>query len=431
MPEENVVNGYWLNPQESSSEVIHTPVDGTLQPEIESKPVTETSESGNATEQALHRQAWKQERQTLFQELELAHRNNFQLKLSLEENPVEGIYRLEPGEEQLTSGTFNEFNSEQRSLQRLETQLATTEEVASLQQQALVRLKQLLAGQQQALEDQINQVQTKDQTLQELLSAIETLVQAQQFEIGNLKTQLSQERTKNQSNQKQTSRQLSEQQTELAAEQQRVRELEAQILSASTKAGHLEVQLVTAHQQIESLYRVLGDRAYSLKQLTATHRHSENLVLEQKTNIAARDSQIEALENKLAHQVNTHAQLQQAYQQLEDERDYHQARTNKLERQRAALQEQILMQAQQANEYEAAIKSWKDLCESNHRLSQQLKQLLERSLPEGSADIEQLLRTLPSSTDASTRTPIIRKSPHSTSYKAAHVDLPGFLRKLN
>jgi chromosome segregation ATPase len=98
-----------------------------------------------------------------------------------------------------------------------------------------------------------------------------------------------------------------------------------------------------------------------LDQRQATH--------EQRAQLEQRVSQTNALEAQLEHAC------QEFQQQHEDDRH----RILSLEAQVASLQEQVLHQAQQMKEYEAAIQHWRDHCSALetalHNNEQQLQQL--------------------------------------------------------
>lgn len=390
-------------------------------------------------------QTTEQKRLAPFKESLKARQTNSTAKPLLEPEAKQRIHQLEQALEQSLS-TLEQFKSQLSEQQLLETQLAATEEVANLQQQALAQLKQQLVLTQQALDTQVNQAQIKDQTVQELWITIETLVQAQQAELQELRTQMSQDRRAIQTSQKLLETQLSERQTSLQVQQQRVQQLESQILEGRTLAARLEIQLAEAQQRIEALYDRLSERSYALTQLegqlqqahdalevqqelVATLRQTQTQVLEQNTTIAALYNKIEALETQLAQQLKIQARLQQACSELSAERDHYQSRTAELEPHTATLQEQILMQAQQASEYEAAIQYWKDRCVISQRHAQQLKNILEQVLPDSSAELEELLRTVETSTSAEISSVIPPPLASPQSGKHLQVDLPGFLRK--
>jgi DNA repair exonuclease SbcCD ATPase subunit len=210
--------------------------------------------------------------------------------------------------------------------QRLENQLADTESYASVQQQAIVRLKLQIAEQQQALEIQRLETQQRDQAIQELLSTIESMTQSQQQEGERLRSRLVQDQQQVQSHRSRLGKHLQELQAVLEARQRRVMELETEMLAAHQLSASLQQQLTAAQQQIQLL-----------------------------------SGQFELTSWRPASQPSS-AQPPDSQQQA--------SRLSQLEQQIAEMQEQILQQAQQETEYETAVQYWKD-----RYFSQRLKAL--------------------------------------------------------
>lgn len=433
MPEEDSANHKQSNRKAASAEATRTAARAAQQ-----RPQPISVESTDATA-GVEQQTWEQERQLLIEQLEQAQAAlQLHASPSSERSNLERIHQLERALDQ-SLAQVNELRSQLLEQQTLEAQLAIAEEVANLQHLALAQLKQQLSCQQQALEDQITQAQAKDQTVRELLVTIETLVEEQQLQVESLKAQLANNRQTIQTSQKQLEIQLIQRQTELESKQQQLQELESQILAARARASSLEVQLVEQDRHIQSLYSRLGDRAYFLNQLETQLKQAHEaleaqqdlhaslmqiqaLSREQNTTITNLHCKIETLETQLAQHMTRAAQLQQACQELATERDRYQDRTIELEGHHSALQEQILMQAQQASEYEAAIQYWKDQYTASSHQAQQLKELLERVLPDRPDEILALLMAIQPSEPGSSSSP-------PQPGKHLQVDLPAFLRK--
>ncbi len=189
--------------------------------------------------------------------------------------------------------------------QSLENQLAETESYASVQQQAIARLKLQIAEQQQALELQQRETQQRDQAIQELLCTIESMTQTQQQEGERLRSRLVQDQQQVQSHRSRLGKHLQGLQAVLESRQQRMAELEAEMLAARSLTTQLQQQLEAAQQQIQ----LLSGRFEPVP-----------------------DSQMP------------------------------EPRLGQLEQQIAEMQEQILQQAQQKTEYETAVQYWKDRC---------------------------------------------------------------------
>lgn len=422
MPEEDSAKHKQSKRPAASAENTHTAENAAQQrPQPISVELRDTAAS-------MEQQTWEQEQAAL----------GAAAGASPDQSQLERICQLEHALDQ-SLAQVSQLRSQLLEQQTLEAQLALTEEVANLQHLALAQLKHELSCQQQALEDHISQAQAKDQTVQELLASVEKLATSQELEIESLRAQLSQDRSRHQTRQKQLEKQLASRQTELQFKQQQIIELESQILDARTRARGLEVHLAEQEQHIQSMYSRLGDRANLLNQmeaqlqqahealeaqqdLHASLMETQALTREQNTTISALYHKIETLETQLAQQVTRAAQLQQACQELGAERDRYQCRTIELESQQSALQEQILMQAQQASEYEAAIQYWKDQWSASSRQAQQLKELLERVLPERPEEILELLMAIQQGEPGM---PGAAPQPG----KHLHVDLPGFLNK--
>jgi chromosome segregation ATPase len=129
----------------------------------------------------------------------------------------------------------------------------------------------------------------------------------------------------------------------------------------------------------------------------------------------------EYLESEMSKQVQAQAQLHQACQELEHEREIQQQRLTELEAQNAVMQEQILSQAQQASEYQTAVQHLKDryLYLQNQTLS--LRQVLEAEDVGLSEEALAILATLPD--------PNANKRRGIRPFQDLSVDLPGFLKR--
>lgn len=342
--------------------------------------------------------------------------------------------------------------------QLLEAQLASTEDISNIQQQAIARLKLQLTQQQQILDAQRSETRARDRALQELLTTMEALTQAQQSELDHLRTQIAYDRVEVQAYQQRLEEQLEYLQTDLDRQQARTSALELQSLDARTLAEHLTQRLEQAHRQVSALSQILTERQIALEQLESELQQAHAALYEQQAlidrlqqarrptaaaDLASTDAhtvssnaaltqptaqgKLTALEAQLAKQTTTQAMLQHACQELESERDRQQARIAALENQTTDMQEQILRQAQQSSEYEAAIQHWKDRCLRSQSGVLKLKQLLEQALPDPSAELLAVLAALLEATDERTATdsPDSRTTFHLGD--ASKVDLPDFL----
>jgi chromosome segregation ATPase len=98
----------------------------------------------------------------------------------------------------------------------------------------------------------------------------------------------------------------------------------------------------------------------------------------------------EEVEAQLAKQNSIQARLQQAIQLVEAEHVTTKSRMQDLEQQTSELQEQVLQQACQTAEYEAAIQHWKDKALHHQRHALQLSTALDRFLESKGEDVKVL-----------------------------------------
>jgi len=324
---------------------------------------------------------------------------------ALEHERVARIYDLEQALDQALA-CLDDLKLQIHDQEFLEAQLATTEEFAYVQQQAIARLKLQLTQQRQALEAQAAETQERDQAVQALLAMTETMAQAQQGELERLRSRIAQDQIAVQTHRTVLEKQLRELQTALESRQQRILELESESLVSRSLTASLEVQLDAAQQQIHQLCTSLSQHQTSLANLEAQLAQAQAaltvppvaVVASSSTADAANQStlprsdlqqelamaqiKVEELETQLAKQLTLQARWQHNCQELEAERDRSQARVEALEQEAAEMQEQILQQARAASEYETAVQHWKDRYLASQRQLAQLKELLERTLPQ-------------------------------------------------
>ncbi len=187
-----------------------------------------------------------------------------------------------------------------------------------------------------------------------------------------------------------------------------------QAYSSATPSARLEVRYVQAQQQIQALSQKLREDSIQstiLPEMTDAEREE-----------AWWREQLVTLEVELAKHLQTQAFLQQACTEMEHDRDLDQRRILELGNQSAEMQEQILRQAQQYSEYEAAIQHWKDRF---YQLQNQMLSILElydqlsEPIPEAIAN---LLDSLPQPTVSEQMQSLRRALPRRS-------DLPEFLQR--
>jgi chromosome segregation ATPase len=401
------------------------------------------------------RQQWAQEQEAL--------RAQLRQVLSLSHEQGERIRHLEQALDQ-SLASLDEMQLQVVNQHLLEAQLASTEEISNIQQQAIARLKLQLAQQQQALTAQLTETQARDRALQTLLNTMEALTQAQQQELTQLHAQIIHDRADVEAYQQRLEAQLEYLHADLTAQQKRTLALEPQSpqsLEARSLPKPLAARSEPAHAQVSELLQILSDRQIALKHLEAELQQAQlalqeqqalldrlqqsrlprlsavggiapaTVVLEHSASAIAAElltaqAKIAALEAQAAKQNTAQAMLRHACQELEEERDRQQTRMAELESQTTDMQEQILRQAQQASEYETAIQHWKNRCFSTQSDVLKLQSLLEHALPNPPAELLDLLAALLAAAETTEpSSPALLKT--TTFSHEPKVDLPDFL----
>ncbi|KGF72556.1 hypothetical protein DO97_07715 [Neosynechococcus sphagnicola sy1] len=330
----------------------------------------------------LPRPTWELERLELLEQLDEVR--------SLAQNRLDRIHQLEQALDQCLMA-FWEIKLLIRDQESMESQLAATEAFSHVQQQAIMNLNQQLSQQQQELALQEQVFREREQQFQELLSAAEVMAQAQQTELGYLRSHLVHDRTTAQVYQNQLIQDL---QTALASQQQRGLELAAQVLTARTQIISLEVQLDETQRQLTTY-----QQQHACMEQRAPLSHGGvppyDLSTSKAPDPALLQLKLAGLETELVRQRMLQAKLQHTCQELTAERDRHSDRTVALTQQVAEMQEQILQQAQQAKEYEAAVQHWKDRFLVSHRYALRCQDLLAQTLTDPAVIADSLTPTDP------------------------------------
>ncbi|MGI0490732.1 hypothetical protein ACN4EG_02885 [Alkalinema pantanalense CENA528] len=286
----------------------------------------------------------------------------------------------------------NELRSQLVHQDWLEAQLAATEEIANVQQQAIHHLKLKMTAGQAPLET----------SLDPSLSVLQ-LSEGEPEQIGRM-DQLAI---------------LGE-----GSEQSQAVSNTSNETLGQTPATRLEVRFTQAQQQIQILYQRLRgdshDRLHPFQDTSEISGISRDLPLENQ--IGQLQQRLQELESESSKQMQVQAFLQQACQELEREREEHQFRILELEHQTAEMQEQILRQAQQASEYETAIQHWKDRFYHIQNQTLSLKELLEQMSEPLPEQIITLLSTIPQPTTSEQIQSLRRAVPRRS-------DLPEFLQR--
>jgi chromosome segregation ATPase len=309
------------------------------------------------------------------------------------------IHHLEKALDQALS-CMDELRLQMQDQGLLETQLAATEKFASVQQQAIARLKARLKQQQQTIDAQLAEAYERDRLYQEKLAAAEARFQEQQEELDRLRIQLSSLTQANGRDGRNGHRESAD------ATRQRMQELEESADYAQELSYRLQGQLEAAQQQVQHFAVALSaaeNRIAEMESTLAQSQAAQGASLESglrsalpssaiRTRPAARRTnaiatlgqdlaraQIKAdeLEIELGRQMRLQTMWLQNNRELEAECDRYRARIADLEAQNSDLQEQIFQHARQVSEYEATIHHWKDQYIASQRQIASFKELLD------------------------------------------------------
>jgi len=372
---------------------------------------------------------------------------------SLEQERTVRIHQLEQALDQALA-YMEELRLQVQDQGLIEAQLAATEKFASVQQQAIARLKLRLKQQQQLMDTQMAEARTRSWAIQERLKATEAVVQTQREEITTLRSRLAGTsfdhlRLDGQGRQRR-----------LDGTQQQRADLEAEAERAKALTQRLQLLLEAAQQRIQELAFTLSDYQARPALPELPLPDSQQLTLDsvipseplsRRKSIARRPQAIatlgqdlaraqikaEELEIELARQLHTQARWQHSYRDLEAECDRRRTRIANLEHQSTEMQDQIFQHARQTSEYEAAVQHWKDQYVIGQRQLAQLKELLDSAQvqilaseqvdPELTSVFSELMTMieLVATTELNSFQPMAPAS--STRFNA--LDLPDFLRR--
>ena len=349
---------------------------------------------------------------------------------SLHDEQLSRIYHLEQALDQALL-YLDELRMQVRDQGILETQLVTTEEYSSIQQQAIAQLKLQLERQQQATEMYRAGMGDRDHVFLQLLDRINTAAAEHYTTLERFQERLDADRDETAVHYQRFDRTIKELQTELENRQRQILTLEAEALSAHSQVVEMEMQLNASNQRIRELYARLEERSAQSSpsvadlpaELDAPLLEAEAVDIAEDTSalespgangqdhngsqqrdrasdpehffvdelpegqstiqkLARAMMRIQELEDQMDQQGRQMAKLQHQCHELETERDRQQSRITDLDNQTTEMQEQILKQAKEASEYEAAVQHWKDRYISGQRQMHQLRELLQQMLPD-------------------------------------------------
>lgn len=265
--------------------------------------------------------------------------------------------------------SLDELRRRVENHQLLESQLAQTEQYSNAQQKIISDLRHQLE----------RQTEWQNHLLLQLLSGLQQMISQQQLELERLRLRVQQGqievqdylvRIKNYCQSAPVER-LYEQDLELASEVMVVRALTVSLSS----------QLQTAQQHICELDKMLTHHQVNFAQILADQQSlgapvslapDLSLVLEPSSAedwagdpaalmqiVQAQQQRLKELDREIVDQFRQQNRLKHRSQELAAERDHYRQMLTALQQENEELREQILSQASQAAEYEAAIHFWK------------------------------------------------------------------------
>jgi len=319
---------------------------------------------------------------------------------SQEQERIARIHHLEQALDQALS-CMDELRLQMQDQGLLETQLAATEKFASVQQQAIARLKARLKQQQQTIDAQLAEAYERDRQAQEKLAAAEARFQAQQEELDRLRIQLS-GLSQSHGGNGWPGRESAD------ATRQRMQELEEAAHYAQELSYRLQGQLEVSQQQVQHLAVALSAAEARLAEMesalaqiqTAQGPSPEttsglrsalpssvirprpaarrtNAIATLGQDLARAQIKADELEIELGRQMRLQTMWLQNNRELQAECDRYRARIADLEAQNSDIQEQIFQHARQVSEYEAAIHHWKEQYIVSQRQIASFKELLD------------------------------------------------------
>lgn len=295
-----------------------------------------------------------------------------------EHDRISRIRHLEQALDQaLTS--LAEMRQELQEKSFLESQLAATEKFASVQQQAIARLRVRVQQQQHIIESHLAQLRETS-----CRSSVSNALR-----LGGAIAPISDPSLHS------AGRESSQEPVLSETDCQRLADLEHQLEQAHALSERLQVRLFEAHQQNQDLSLALdevrlGEGAEPPSEALAEGTNGRvkrsplpNWMQQKRAiatlgqDLARAQIKVEELELEVARQMRQQALWQQRYHEAKSESDSYRARIHTLDEQTAEMQEQVFQQAQQIGEYEAAVQHWKDQYAASQSQISRLQELLE------------------------------------------------------
>ncbi len=181
---------------------------------------------------------------------------------------------------------------------------------------------------------------------------------------------------------------------------------------AKNRCNEISSDNQTEQKQSERIYQLERALEQSLKYLAELRRKLKTQAL--------LEAQLAAVEEIANLQKQVIIKLQQQQSQVQLQQELHQNL-----QQTAILQEQIIQQSQQVGEYVAAVHYWKEQYLASVTLALELKEVIERFLPERLLELSPLLTMVQSITQ---KTREVASTLPAPAKRASKVDLPPFLK---
>jgi chromosome segregation ATPase len=274
-----------------------------------------------------------------------------------------------------------EMRQELQEKSFLESQLAATEKFASVQQQAIARLRMRAQQQQQIIESHLARCR---ETVYRSPRSTDSRVGEMAPPLPDIPLPAA------------TIEPCQAAALTPDADCQRVADLEQQLEQAHALSERLQARLVDAQQRIQELSLAVDEQraretaeaqppTAPQKEKTRPRRSPSPQQWMQKKRAIATLGQdfalaqikVEELEMEVARQMRQQALWQQRYHEAKGESDSYRTRIHTLDEQTAEMQEQVFQQAQQIGEYEAAVQHWKDQYAVSQSQINRLQELLE------------------------------------------------------
>jgi chromosome segregation ATPase len=196
----------------------------------------------------------------------------------------------------------------------------------------------------------------------------------------------------------------------------------------------LENQLAETEEFAHIQYKAVQELKRQLNEARTELAEAQSLSTTQSMSLETLETEVQTaqatydqLQSSVSYHTRIQATLQQQCRELEIECDRQQNRIQELEHQLVELQEQVLHQAQQAREYEAAVRHWKHRCHTIRELVLALQTDALQGHNITAEDLGSVLIHLPENIDLDDDDILKTAAPLHVQPELSKVDLPEFL----